>query len=184
MSGCVAKGEPAEGAASAPETAGPASCLCLLRTRLQTEAELHSGQGCPRQFLGDDGDKALQAWTPDDRIIDAKGQEYRFVHNTDKTRYSLEPTSQTWTAEKLLEVAVADARLLKKDDDALRRRVTAVPEEKRMPVLMKCIDDLPPGPAWTIVALILFLVRFFFAVVFAVWAVFALIGYWIAHHRH
>ena len=66
--------------------------------------------------------------------------------NTDKTRYHLEPTGQTWTAEQLLDVVVADARLLKRDTDALRRRVTDVPGEKRIPVLMKCIDDLPAGP--------------------------------------
>ena len=128
------------------------------------------------QFLGDDDDKALQAWTPDDRIIDAKGPEYRLVPKTDKTRYNLEPTGQTWTAEKLLDVVVADAQLLKRDTDALRRRVTDVPQEKRIPVLMKCIDDLPAGPRWAIAGLILFLVLFFFAVFFGAAALFGLFG--------
>jgi hypothetical protein len=134
------------------------------------------------QFLGGDDDKALQAWTPEDRVIDAKGQEYRLVPNTDKTRYQLEPTSQTWTAEKLLEVAVADARLLKKDDAALRRQVIAVPEEKRIPVLMKCIDDLPGAPFWEIVGIILFLLLFICAVLAATALFFALIGFWMARH--
>jgi hypothetical protein len=135
------------------------------------------------QFLGDDEDKALQAWTPDDRIIDSKGQEYRLVPSTNKTRYDLEPTGQTWTAEKLLDVAVADARLLKRDTDALRRQVTSVPEEKRIPVLMKCIDDLPAGPTWVIAGLILFLVLFFFAVLFGGMSLYNLFEKWrVSHH--
>lgn len=128
------------------------------------------------QFLGDEDDKALQAWKPDDRIIDVKGQEYRLVPNTNKTRYDMEPTSEIWTWEKLLDVAVADARLLKKDTDALRRCVTDAPVEERIPVLMKCIEDQSSGPRWAIAALILFLVAFFFAVFFGVPLLFALLG--------
>lgn len=135
------------------------------------------------QFLGDD-DKALQAWTPDDRIIDAKGLEYRLVPTPDKTRYHLEPTGQTWTAEKLLDVVVADARLLNKDTDALRRRVTDVPQEKRIPVLMKCIDDLPAGPRWAIAGLILFLVLFFLAVFFGAAVLLGLLGKVVGNKTH
>ena len=134
------------------------------------------------QFIGHD-DKALQQWKPDDRIIDASGREYRLVPNTGKTRYELEPTGETWTCEKLLDVAVADARLLKKDTDALRRRVTDAPVEKRIPVLMKCIDDLSAGPVWSIVAVSLFLLLFFLAVYFGFGLVVGLIGRWM-HVAH
>jgi hypothetical protein len=139
------------------------------------------------QFIGHDG-KALQDWKPDDRVIDAKGQEYRVVPSG-KRRYDIEPTGERWNWERLLEIAMADAKLVKKDPDEIRRRVTDAPVERRLPVLMKCIDEqaLGSSPSWpAVVVLILFLVLFFFVVFFGFWWVLALIGkVWMAFHsRH
>jgi hypothetical protein len=138
------------------------------------------------QFIGHDG-KALQDWKPDDRIVDAKGREYRVVPSG-KKRYDLEPTGATWAWESMLEIAMADAKLVQKDPDAIRRRVTDAPAERRLPVLMKCIDEQALGrSSWSVaVVLILFLVVFFFVVYFGFGWVVALIGkWWMAlHSRH
>ena len=128
-------------------------------------------QDCLDQVLGH-GDKKIQDWKPDDRIIDSDGKEYRLVNRPEKKCYDLESTGQTWSLERLLEAAEADARFIKKDPDALRRRVNDAPAEKRMAVLMKCIDDLPTfGTLKTKLALagfFLFLLLFFLAVMFGV----------------
>jgi hypothetical protein len=97
-------------------------------------------------------------------VIDGTGKEYRLVKQPGKKRYHIEPSGETWSCEKLLDVAVADARLLKRDEDALRRSVGNATAEKRMPVLMKCIDDLPAGPKWAVIGLIAFLILFFIGV--------------------
>lgn len=134
-------------------------------------------------FLGHDDGKPLQDWKPDDRIIDAMGQEYRLVPNTDKTRYDIEATGETWTWERLLDAAASDAQLLKKDPGALRRRVTDVPVENRIPVLMQCVDELPAGPFWAVAGLILFLVLFFFAMFFGCMWLYNLFEKWrVGHH--
>ena len=56
--------------------------------------------------------------------------------------------------------------------DALRRRVSDAPAEKRMAVLMKCIDDLPTFGTLKaklfLAGFFLFLLLFFLAVVFGV----------------
>jgi hypothetical protein len=119
---------------------------------------------CLLDALGHDG-QGIQEWTPEDRVIDSAGREYRLVQQpSGKKRYGIEPTGNSWSCERLLDVAVADTRLLKKDENALRRRVTDAPAEKRMAVLMKCIDELPAGPKWAIISLILFLIFFFLVV--------------------
>ncbi len=84
-----------------------------------------------------------------------------------KKSYDIEPTGETWSSEKLLALAEADARLLKKDADALRARVESAPTDKRIPVLMKAVDEMAPGSIWTVVAVGLFSLLFFFAVYFA-----------------
>lgn len=131
------------------------------------------------QFIGRD-DKAYQEWKPDDRVIDAHGREFRLVPRG-KKHYDLEPTGQTWTVEKLLDFALADAQLLKKDTDAMRRRVMAVPEENRIPVLLKCIDM---GSRSGCVIVILFLVLFFFAVFFGGMWLLKLLEHWTLPHAH
>jgi hypothetical protein len=125
------------------------------------------------EVLGHDED-GIQEWKPEDRVIDSAGREYRLVKKPGKKRYDIETTGERWSCEKLLDVAVADARLLKQDEDALRRRVGNATADKRMSVLMKCIDDLPAGPKWAVIGLIAFLVLFFIVVFFvgykvAVW---------------
>ncbi|HWW00822.1 MAG TPA: hypothetical protein VNZ64_14085 [Candidatus Acidoferrum sp.] len=112
-----------------------------------------------------DGEK-LQDWKPDDRVIDSIGREYRLVPQPNKKSYDIEPTGETWSSEKLLALAEADARLLKKDADALRARVESAPTDKRIPVLMKAVDEMAPGSIWTVVAVGLFSLLFFFAVYF------------------
>ena len=118
------------------------------------------------QFLGHDDEKPLQEWQPQDRMIDAVGREYRLRKDQDKNYYNLEPTGETWSCERLLNLIEADCRLMKKDPEVMRRQLDGVQENERMAVLMKCIDELPVGPRWFIPALILFLVLFFLAVAF------------------
>jgi len=118
------------------------------------------------QVLGQDDDKPLQEWEPEDRMIDVAGREYRLRKDQDKKYYGLEPTGETWGCERLLNLAEADYRLMKKDPEVMHRQFDSVPESERMAVLMKCIDKLPAGPPWFIPALILFLVLFFLAVAF------------------
>jgi hypothetical protein len=128
-------------------------------------------QDCLDQVLGHD-DKKIQEWKPDDRIIDSDGKEYRLLNRPEKKCYDLEPTGQTWSLGRLLEAAEADARLIKQDPNALPQRVNDAPAEKRMAVLMKCIDDLPafgtPKARLFLAGFILFLLLFFFAVMFGV----------------
>jgi hypothetical protein len=129
------------------------------------------------QFIGH-GSKALQHWSPGDRIIDAKGQEYRLLPNARKTRYELEPTGETRSWEDLLELAMVDAELLRKDPNALRRRVTDGPAENRIPVLMKCVDEMAMGSRSNVIAVILFLLLFFLAVFFGGMWLFKMLGSW------
>ena len=127
------------------------------------------------EVIGHD-DEALQEWKPEDRVIDSAGKEYRLVKGPGKNRYDIEPTGETWSCEKLLDVAVTDARLLKQDEDALRRSVGNATTDRRMAVLMKCIDDLPAGPKWAIIGLIAFLILFFVGVFFAAYKVAVWLG--------
>jgi hypothetical protein len=128
-------------------------------------------QDCLDQVLGHD-DKKIQDWKPDDRIIDSDRKEYRLINRPEKKCYDLEPTGQTWSLERLLEAAEADARFIKKDPEALRRQVNDAPADKRMAVLMKCIDDLPAFGTLKaklfLAGFFLFLILFFLAVVFGV----------------
>jgi len=124
--------------------------------------------------LGHDGE-GIQEWKPEDRVIDSAGTLYRLAKRPGRKRYDIEPTDEKWTCEKLLDVAVADARLLKQDEDALRRRVGDATPDKRMAVLMKSIDDLPAGPKWAIIGLITFLILFFLAVFIAAYK----LGSWL-----
>jgi hypothetical protein len=144
--------------------------------------------GCPRklnvfpdkdavlQVLGHDDGKPLQEWQPEDRMIDTAGREFRLRKDQDENYYDLEPTGETWSTERLLNLADADYRLMKKDPAVMRRQLDGVPEGERMAALMKCIDDLPAGPPWFIPALILFLVLFFLAIAFGISKLFSWLG--------
>jgi len=112
------------------------------------------------------GGKKLQDWMPQDRVIDTAGREYRLIQSSNRKSYSIEPTGETWSCEKLLELAEADLRLIKKNPHAIRRAVDAAPPDRKMAVLMKGIDDLPMGPRWAIIGLVLFLILFFLTVLF------------------
>ena len=126
---------------------------------------------CLLEVLGHDG-KPLQEWKPDDRVIDAAGREFRLVKDPGKNRYDLDATGETWSCERLLEAAQADARLLKKDPEALRRQLDDVAADEKLPVLIKSIDDQPMGPRWAIAGFFLFLLLFFVAVMFAAGKIF------------
>jgi hypothetical protein len=128
------------------------------------------------EVIGNDDDEGLQEWTSDDRVIDSAGKEYRLVKNSGKKRYHIEPTGETWSCDQLLDLTVADARLLNQDEDAIRRRVGNATADKRMAVLMQCIDDLPAGPKWAIIGLIAFLVLFFVGVFIAAYKVAVWLG--------
>jgi hypothetical protein len=120
---------------------------------------------CLMEVLGHQG-KPLQEWKAEDRVIDASGREYRLVKPAGKNRYDLDPTGQTWSYERLLEVAQADIRVLKKDPEALRRQLDDVPADEKLAVILKGIDDQPMGPRLVMAGFILFLVLFFLAVLF------------------
>jgi hypothetical protein len=130
------------------------------------------------QVLGYDDGKPLQEWQPEDRIIDAAGREYRLRKDPEKKYYDLDPTGETWSYERLLSMAEADSKLLKKDPEAMRHRLDGVPETERMAVVMKSIDELPVGPRWVLVGFVLFLILFFVAVV----AIAASIINWLSSH--
>jgi Protein of unknown function (DUF3592) len=136
-------------------------------------------QDCLDQVLGHD-DKKIQDWKPDDRIIGPDGKEYRLLNRPEKKCYDLELTGETWSLDRLLEAAEADARLIKQDANALRQRVNDAPAEQRMAVLMKCIDDLPAFGTLKaklfLAGFILFLILFFLAVVFGVGKVISWFG--------
>ena len=70
----------------------------------------------------------------------------------------------------MIEVAEADARLIKTDPAVLGRRVNGAPPEKKMAVLMKCIDDLDAGSSTkarlVMIGFLLFLLLIFLAVMF------------------
>jgi hypothetical protein len=112
-----------------------------------------------------DGEK-LQDWKTEDRVIDSAGREFRIVPRPDKKSYDIEATGETWNYSQLLALAEADARWLKKDPEALRKRVETAPDEKKIPVLMKAVGDERPGPAWSIVAVGLFSLLSFIAIYF------------------
>jgi hypothetical protein len=90
---------------------------------------------CLLEVLGHHG-KPLQEWKPEDRVIDVTGREYRLVKPPGKNCYDLDPTGETWSYERLLDAAQADARLLKKDPEALRRQLNDVAADKRLSVLI------------------------------------------------
>jgi hypothetical protein len=121
---------------------------------------------CLQEVLGQDDGKPLQEWQPDDRVIDAAGREYRLTKQPSKQGYDLDPTGETWSYERLLDVAEEDARLLKRDPEEIRSQVADAPESERMAVLLKVIDELPVGVWWVWPVFFLFLILFFLAVVF------------------
>ncbi len=116
------------------------------------------------QVLGHDDGKPLQEWQPEDRIIDTAGREYRLRKDPGKNYYDLDATSEPWSYERLLSVAQADGRLMKKDPEAMRHRLDSVPESERMAVVMKLIDELPVGPRWVMAGFFVFLALFFVVV--------------------
>jgi hypothetical protein len=121
---------------------------------------------CLLEVLGSNDGEPIQEWRPEDRVIDVTGREYRLVKQPGKKGYDMDPTGETWSCERLLNVAEADAQLLKRDPATIRRRVNDAPEDKRMAVLMKAIDELPIGVWWFWPVFFLFLILFFLAVVF------------------
>jgi hypothetical protein len=120
------------------------------------------------QVLGHDDGKPLQEWQPEDRVIDTAGREYRLRKDPEKKYYDLDATGETWNCERLLGVAEADGKLLKKNPEVMRHRLDGVPESEKMAVVMKSIDELPAGPRWVLAGFILFLILFFVVITFVV----------------
>jgi Protein of unknown function (DUF3592) len=114
---------------------------------------------CLDEVLGHRG-KPLQDWKPDDRVIDAAGREYRLLKRPDKNCYDLDPTGQNWTPDRLMDVAVSTFRANRRNPGALRDLLDSVPEEKRMAVLLKSLDQKTEMPAWFESAFLVFLVVF------------------------
>jgi len=114
--------------------------------------------------LGHEGQK-LQDWKPDDRVIDCSGNTYRLVYRLQDDHYDLEPACETWDSAKLLAIAMEDARLLKRDPEALRQRVERAPEADKIQVLVESIGEFPANP-WSGLALIFGFVLLFGLAVF------------------
>jgi hypothetical protein len=120
---------------------------------------------CLLQVLGNDS-KKLQDWEPDDRVIDASGHVYRLVYRPQNKWYDIEPTDETWDYPKLLELAIEDAQIIKKDSRALRDRVDRAPDVEKITVIMQCVDDPPAAARWVMIGFFLFLILFALAVFF------------------
>jgi hypothetical protein len=118
---------------------------------------------CLLDVLGHQG-KKLQDWTPEDRVIDRSGRLFRLAPNPKRTQYELEPTGESWTWQKILELATRDATVIKKDPAAIRRQVERAPEAEKIRVIMQCVDALPSAPIWFWIGFFLFLLLVFLVV--------------------
>jgi hypothetical protein len=118
---------------------------------------------CLLEVLGHQG-KKLQDWTAEDRVIDWTGRLFRLVPDATRTQYELAPTGETWSWQKILELATRDASVIRKDPAAIRRQVERAPEAERIRVIMQCVDALPSAPIWIWVGFGLFLLLVFLAV--------------------
>lgn len=118
---------------------------------------------CLLEVLGHQG-KKIQDWTPEDRVIDWTGRLFRLVPNSKRTQYELEPTGESWTWQKILDLATRDATVIKKDPAAIRRQVERAPEAEKIRVIMECVDALPATPIWFWVGFFLFLLLVFLVV--------------------
>jgi hypothetical protein len=125
-------------------------------------------EDCLMDVLGHNGKKLLE-WKSDDRIIDSAGRVHRLVNNAEKNCYDLEPTGETWTCQQLLDLAESDARLLKLDPTPMSRKVNDASPDKKMAVLMQCIDERSANSLAARLAMagfFLFLLAFFLVVAF------------------
>ena len=111
-------------------------------------------------------------------MIDAKGKEYRLIKRPDKNCYDLDATGQTWTSERLMDIAVSDFKSYKKNPKALLQLLDRVPEDKKMAVLLKALDQKGEMPAWFESAFLVFLVGFAIGCA----AIAVLIFEWVANH--
>jgi hypothetical protein len=118
---------------------------------------------CLLEVLGHQG-KKIQDWTPEDRVIDWTGRLFRLVPNSKRTQYELEPTGESWTWQKILDLATRDATVIKKDPAAIRRQIERAPEAEKIRVIMECVDALPATLIWLWIGFFLFLLLVFLVV--------------------
>jgi hypothetical protein len=123
-----------------------------------------------------DQGRRLQVWQPDDRVIDVSGRLHRLIGRDHNKRYQMEPTGETWEWTRLLAVATSDAAIIKKDPRAMERRVAEAPDAGKIAVIMKCVNELPSAPLWFWIAVGLFLLLFFLAVMFGAGYLFRSLG--------
>lgn len=123
-----------------------------------------------------DQGKTLQEWKPDDRIIDVSGRVYRIVGRADGKSYDMELTGEIWEWNRLLALAVADAALIKRNPRAIERRAEETPDADKIAVIMECVSELPAAPLWLWIALGLFFLLFFLAVMFGAGYLFRWLG--------
>ena len=142
---------------------------------LKRKLAFYPDRECLLEALGHGGQK-IQDWTADDRAIDSTGQVFRIVRQPGKNCYDIEATGETWTWQKLLDLATADARIIKKDPRTIINRADSAPENERIPTIMRCVDELPSAPTWLWVGLGIFLLLFFIAVVAVTWLVIKWVG--------
>ncbi|GEM_PF-6839219 len=163
--GKISEPVPAENAPSGQGSGESTARLSFLSYEPAEKRKLNAfpDEDCLKQVLGQDGEK-VQDWKPNDRIIDSSGRVYRLIPKRNRKSYDMEATGETWDYQKALELAVADANLLKRDTKALRQRAEESPEEKKLAVIIDYVDRLPAGPKWFWFALALFLILFFLAV--------------------
>ena len=132
---------------------------------------------CLDEVLGHRG-KPLLKWKPDDRVIDAAGTEYRLLKRPDKNCYDLDPTGEKWTPERLMDIAVSTFRSYKRNPAPLSDLLDGVPEEEKMAVLLKALDQKTETPAWFESAFLIFLAAFAIGCA----AIAVLIFEWVANH--
>jgi hypothetical protein len=118
---------------------------------------------CLLDVLGHEG-KKLQDWTPEDRVVDWCGRVFRLVADAKRAQFELEPTGETWTWERILELATRDAAVIKRNPAAIRRQVDRAPEGEKICVIMQWVDALPTAPIWIWIGFLLFLALVFLAV--------------------
>src|SRR5579859_6865468 len=106
-----------------PKTASYADGYASYEPGSKRKLNVFPDKECLDDVLGTNDGKPITQWKSEDRIIDISGREYRLLKEPNQKSYALDPTGETWSYERLLGVAEADAQLLKRDPAMLRRQV-------------------------------------------------------------
>jgi hypothetical protein len=89
-------------------------------------------------------------WNDTDRVIDSKGRLYAIRYSTEDHFYSPVGTGETWDYSRVLELAVAEHRRVRKSHDALVSALGSASDDQKIATIFTCVRDLPDGPPWFI----------------------------------